>query len=387
MAEQEKSLAVIPPGMTPSLPTEIALHQMSRMQVKEPSPLFDQPGNEWVKAYFPKTKKRERSGSEYRSGVQSEGIPEAREEESQSELRSILLKLQRTATAPQAAAEPVVLYAEPEVNPKRKTFTPSKPTLDMPKVHYMKAHIDTILTIEKTSAKMIRSEETCIDWITGWISTLSNKLIEHIRDASEIFKQRETWSILAKVASGILAAISIVFGISLVATPAGGILVGGLLIASGFLSIVNLILEETKVWDWVATQIAGGDRNLRNQLRVWIPAGVGMLSMLVGGIGSVGALFMGAFDLVHKMLLMGKTATDIAKNIAQMAEGVASSESLKAQAETEYVQTQIDLTDTNLKGAIDTLKQISGSVKRSFSSAHRSLAGYARAAKMREIQG
>ena len=385
MAQKEESLTVVAPGLIPSLPTEIALRRISKMHVQETSPYFDPQGPEWVKAYFPQNRHREHS--------QEHASAESFDEERHSALRKILVQLQRTSTPPQSPSEPTILYAEPKAKPKLRTFTPSRPTLDAPddapkpKGHYMERVVGTVVSIEETSAKMIRSEEICIDWLCGWVSSLSQKLIEHIRDASEIFKQRESWSILAKVASGILGAISIVFGVSLVATPAGGMLVGGLLIASGLLSIVNLIFEETKVWDRVADKIAGDDKKLRDQLKCWIPAGVGMLSMLVGSVGSIGALFMEAFNRIKQMLLAGKTVTDIAKHIAKMAEGVATSESLKSQAETEHMQTQIDLTDSNLKGVIDTLKQIGGTVRRSFSSAHHSLELYARAAQMRDIQG
>lgn len=380
MAEQERSLAVVPPRGTPSLPVEIALHQMGR--VKEPPPHFDPPGPDWVKAYH-QPKKRvalERGGSAAR--------PEVPEEDEQSELRSILMRLQQTARPAQAKPEPVVLYAEAEEKPQRKKYTPSTPALDSStRVNHMKCVVRTCLAIEETSMKTVSSDEKGVDFLCDWMTQLSTQLIEHIREAGEIFKQRETWSILAKIASGILAAISLLFGISLVATPAGGMLVGGLLIASGLLSIVNLILEETKVWDWVANQIAGDDKKLSDQLKVWIPAGVGMLSALVGSAGSVAALFMEAFNMVQQMLLVGKTVTDIAKHISSMAEGVATSESIKSQAESEHIQTQIDMSDGNLRGALDRLKQVGGMVHRSISSAHRMIANSTKAAQMAEIQG
>ena len=346
MSGKQQSLAVHSPELVPAFP-----------QVKQPSSYFAPAGDEWVKEYFPPL------------------VPEEKKEESGSALQSILMELKRTSTPPQADPEPVVLYSEPK---KKKSS-----------INYMEDLIGGMfLEIEKSSAKMIRSEEMCIDWLCGWVSSLSNRLIEHIREASELFKQNSTWSTVSKIASGILAAISIVFGLALWATPAGGPLVGGLLIASGVISILNLIMEETKAWDQVADAIAGDDIKLRNQLRIWIPASLNLASMIVGAAGSVGAsLFMASFTWTQQLIMMGKLAANTGKNITEMARGVASSQSLKSQAETEHMQTQIDLVDSNLKGIIDTLQQMSGSVKRTFSSAHRSLNGYMRSTQMREIEG
>lgn len=385
MAQQEDSLAVSPQAVVPSLPVEIALHRISRAKVSERE-IYVPPGH-WTEAYFQVPSKRERRRAAREQEADREEGAE-REEESQSELSRLCREINRTATPSQSTPEPVVLYAESEAKSKKRDFKPSSPRLDSPtSPSYMKRMVDMVVKMETSATKMMRTEEDGIDWICGWIDSLSEKIIEHIRDAAEVFKNRESWSILAKVASGILAGISVVFGVSLLTTPAGGVLVGGLLIASGVLSIVNLILEETKVWDTVAEKIAGDDKKLRDQLKVWIPAGVGMLSMLVGSAGSIGAVFMGAFTMTHQMLMAGKTVAEIGKHISQMAEGVANSKMINAQAETQHMQTQVDLTDSSLKGALERLRQLGSMVNRACSSAHKIIAGSTKVAQMQEIQG
>lgn len=378
MAQQEESLAIAPAPVMPSLPVEIALLRMSRAHPVKMQDLYVPPGH-WTETFFQKPSRRERRAAQEEELAREDEAKQ--EEERQSALGKILVQLKQTATEPQAVPEPVVLYN----TSKKKGFKPSRPKLESPS--YMKRMVETVELIEMRSLKLFNTDEKEIDWLCGWMDGMTQQIIEKIREAADSFKSREQWSILAKVASGILAGISVLFGISLLTSPAGGVIVGGLLLASGILSIVNLIFEETHVWDWVAEKIAGDDKKLCDQLKAWIPAGVGMLSMLVGSAGTIGALFFEAFNMIREMLMAGKTVADIAKHIAKMAEGAASSKMLTAQAETEHMQTQVTLSDGNLKGALERLRQISSMVKRSCTAAHQMIANELKASQMQEIQG
>ncbi len=389
MGNSRENAVVVPHSVASPVPMEIYPHCMSNVRFKEPPSSFISPPKNWYEPYLTDVLQRTKRQARAQTAVAT--APTHTKVKIETELGGILSRLKQTMTMPKVNSAPVVLSSVPATAKKQKgLFTPSKPKLDKPgdeKVqgHYMRDHIDTVLMIEKMGANVVETQESAIDWISGWINSLSEKMIKHIHEAAKKFQDRNMWSMLAKIASGILAAISVVFGASLIVSPAGGILVGGLLIASGILSIVNLVFEETKVWDWVADQIAGSDKKLRNQLRALIPAGASMISMGAGAAGSFGALFMESFNMVQTMLLMGHTVTEIGKNISSLAEGVNHSDYLKAKAETERVQTQMDLSDGQLGSTLSTLRQITKAVQFCFTSTFDSLTYYKRA--LSNIQG
>jgi len=345
MDPAEESLTVLLPPPRPLL-------------LKEPPSHFDPPDSShrpWYAPYFHQSQQAESQEKE------------RADEENLLELRKILARLQQNA--------PPAKMLEP---------SPAVPPLLRSSKHYMKEHVDTVLRVEESLSKVMKSEEECLEWLTEWISSLTEKMMEMIRENNAKLKEQSIWSNLSKIVSGILSSIALIFGISLVTSPAGGMAAGTLLIASSLLSILNLMFEETKMWEWTANTIAGDDQELKKTLRFWLPAGINILSLIIGSAGSLGALFMEAFNWTQQSLLMGKTAADIAKHIAKMKEGVIHSESLKIQAEGERLQTSLNLSDGPVNGALEVLKKMAEALKESCKGAREALSRNASLA--REIQ-
>ena len=102
------------------------------------------------------------------------------------------------------------------------------------------------------------------------INEITTELTKKLKEAAERAQESVFWSLLKKVATCLLSAVSIVLGISLVASG-GGALVGGAMIASGILSLANFALSESGLWDTIAQQLSRGNEDLKRKLQIILP--------------------------------------------------------------------------------------------------------------------
>lgn len=145
--------------------------------------------------------------------------------------------------------------------------------------------------------------------------------IQKMNEAALRSQQESTWSLLKKIGSIILASISTVLGISLVATAAGSVL-GGLMIASGILTLVNLAFSETHVWDWVAEKLAKDNVDRQKLISTLLPAAVGGLCAIAGLAGSTGVALWAGLNFSQKLLVIGQVAISFLEGGFAIGEGV-----------------------------------------------------------------
>lgn len=150
----------------------------------------------------------------------------------------------------------------------------------------------------------------------------SNKLMQQLKEAAEQAQSSDFWSLLKKVASSLLASLSVISGLTLLCTGSSA-LVGGALITSGVLSIANLVLSEGKGWDWVADQLARDCEETKQKLLFFLPAAVGILAAGFGLVGSVYGITSGALDFTQKAGGIAQTTLSLFSGATNLGKGIA----------------------------------------------------------------
>lgn len=164
------------------------------------------------------------------------------------------------------------------------------------------------------------------------LQELSAENLQKLKESAEHAKSSNVWSMLQKIATSLLSALSIVIGISLVATGAGA-LVGGAMIGSGIVSLANLLLTETGIWDWIAKKLAHEDEEKRQLLAMILPASVGLLAATIGIFGSAGAFAWSGINFLDKAILIAQTSLALFDGATTIGKGYADAKTLWLEAD------------------------------------------------------
>ncbi len=190
------------------------------------------------------------------------------------------------------------------------------------------------------------------------IREISADNIEKLKENARRAADSGFWSILKKIATSLLAAASIIFGVSLVATG-GGALIGGAMIASGVLSLANFAMSESGAWEWVATQLARDNEDLRNKLKMILPGAVGLLAGAIGIVGSVQGVASGAIQFMEKAVYIAQTALSVFDGLTTIGKGIADARLLWSQAELNKIQADLTVERTNFDTV---MREVEGSM-------------------------
>ncbi len=165
------------------------------------------------------------------------------------------------------------------------------------------------------------------------IRSLSVENIQKLKEAATKAQSGNFWSMLKKIASCLLAAITMVLGASCIASG-GGALVGGIMIASGLLSLANTTLSESRAWDWVAGQLSHENEERKKQLALLLPTALGVLAASCGIAGSI----YGAALAVQNTALIAQTALSLFSGMTTMGKGITDAQTLWIQADLQLIQ-------------------------------------------------
>lgn len=187
------------------------------------------------------------------------------------------------------------------------------------------------------------------------IKEISAENIQKLKAAAQRASESSFWSTLKKIATCLLSAISIVFGISLVASG-GGALIGGAMIASGILSLANFAMGETGAWDWISKQLAGDNEERQKQLAWILPCAVGVVAGGIGLVGSIQGVASGAIQFAEKAVYVAQTALTIFSAATTFGSGVASARLIWAQSDVTKIQADLTVEQTNFDSLIEEVK-------------------------------
>lgn len=225
---------------------------------------------------------------------------------------------------------------------------PSKPVL--------LATIDNVERLEKATDLYTAQKQTQIDLSFKRIQAFQ---LEETKKLEEAYKASENvgfWGILEDIGSTIMSAISFFFGFSALAT--GGAAIGGALIISGILSLSSIAFKHAKGWDWIADQIAGENKPLRQAIVTYLPVAVGITAAAMGAYGAWGAWHYAPMEGSKKALAILQTAASIAKGISAFGSGKAASHYKTANAEFSALQTKTELTTLGIEEIIVEIKDM-----------------------------
>jgi hypothetical protein len=178
------------------------------------------------------------------------------------------------------------------------------------------------------------------------ICEISADNIQKLKEAAQRASDSSFWSTLHKIATCLLSALSIVFGISLVATG-GGALIGGAMITSGILSLSNFAMSETGAWDWIAKQLSQDNEERRKMLAWILPCAVGVVAGGIGIVGAVQSVASGALQFAEKALSIAQTALTIFNGITTFGKGNADARLIWTQADLSKIQGELTVERTN----------------------------------------
>ncbi len=202
------------------------------------------------------------------------------------------------------------------------------------------------------------------------IKEISAENIQKLKEAAERANSSAWWSILKKIATCLLSALSIVFGAALVASG-GGALVGGAMIASGVLSLANFALSETGTWDWVAKQLSNDNEEMRQKLTLILPSAVGIVAGGIGLVGSVYSMTTGAIQFAEKAVYVAQTALALFDGFTTFGKGQADARLLWTQADLAEIQgeltaerTQFDSVMREIEGSLSDFRAVKAKSKK-----------------------
>jgi len=213
-----------------------------------------------------------------------------------------------------------------------QTYEPSKPKLEKPSCAIEYKVLSSLDNIQGMGTQWLEMQNTMLDDCSEKLKEIQKQKIEKLNEAAKKAQENALWSIIKKVGAFLVAAVSTIFGISLIATGAGTV-VGAAMVASGILTIANIAFSETGVWDWVAEKLAKDNKELQKKLETILPCAVGIVSAVVGLAGSAAALAWTSLSLMQKGLVIVQTALNLAEGTITVVEGVNQFRSFRTQAD------------------------------------------------------
>lgn len=253
--------------------------------------------------------------------------------------------------------------ATPKQNP-REEWTPSRPVLTHPScLPFSDRRLLAVTdTTRELGDKILEMLGTRLNYVKDKIRDISAENMAILREAAQRAQDSNFWSLLKKIATALIAAVSVIFGASVVASG-GSALIGGAMIASGILSLANFALSELGTWDWIASQLSNENEDRKRQIAMALPMAVGILAGGIGLVGSVNGVVTGAINFAEKAAFIAQSIFSIFDGVSTLGKGVADSRLLWTQADTEGIQGKLTVERENFAITIDEIKASLGTFR------------------------
>ncbi|MCX6989475.1 MAG: hypothetical protein NTX49_00170 [Chlamydiae bacterium] len=225
---------------------------------------------------------------------------------------------------------PTPLFSPPKLkHPSRVTYSEC-------------ALIHTLDELHASGESLITSFTTSLSLGSEKLKKLSLENIEKLKEAAQNAQSSEFWSFLQKIGECILAAISTVLGITLVATGAGAV-IGGVMIAAGILTLTNFAMRETGTWVSVA-KLLSDDKETQNNIAFYMPLGVGLVAAVLGIGGSVATALYTALNVAGQAITVLQASAGIYHGVTTVGKGVSEGQVLWTEADLTKIATETTLT-------------------------------------------
>lgn len=246
----------------------------------------------------------------------------------------------------------------PSARPSLTNWQPQIPVLTPP-YHLQESSDLRLLNVSEQSRTLgndlLDSLGIRLQCVKEKIRDVSAEMIKKLKESAERANTSNFWSILQKVASCFLSAISIVFGISFLASG-GAALVGGAMIASGILSLANFALAEYGTWDWIADQLSHSNEDTKRKIVTYLPMTVGIIAGGIGLVGTVNGVVNGTFELSHKIISVLQTTLTLFGAATTLGKGIADGRLLQTRAQLQMIQAGRTVQEEYFTSAIEEIK-------------------------------
>ena len=216
--------------------------------------------------------------------------------------------------------------------------------------------IQALDELHASGESLITSFTTSLSQGSEKLRKLSSENIEKLKEAAKNTQSSEFWSFLQKIGECILAALTSVLGITLVATG-GGAVIGGVMIAAGILTLTNFAMRETGSWDYVAKQLSD-DKEKQKNIAFYLPLGMGLLAAVLGVGGSVATALYTTLNVAGQAVTVLQAATGIYHGITTVGHGVTEGQVLWTEADLTKIATETTLTRVKFEKNSSTLRQM-----------------------------
>jgi len=246
--------------------------------------------------------------------------------------------------------------------PSSKVQTLETPLFSPPKlthpsrVTYIEYGLISVLNeLHTCGESLITSFTTSLSHGSEKLKKLSLENIEKLKEAAKNTQSSEFWSFLQKIGECILAAITTVLGITLVATGAGAI-IGGVMIAAGLLTIANFAMRESGSWVAVS-KLLSNDKETQKNIAFYIPLGVGLLAAVLGIAGSVATALYTTLNIAGQAVSVLQAAAGIYNGVTTVGKGVSEGQVLWTEADLTKIATETTLTRVKFESNSSLLRQ------------------------------
>ena len=233
-------------------------------------------------------------------------------------------------------------------------FQPSIPQLDRP------------LPLWETFSQVRRYEGTVnthsiqgekrIGQTFDHINKINQEQSLKLEEAIAASKDVSFWSILEDVGNSLMSSVSFFYGFTALST--GGTAVGGALIASGVLSLSTIAFKHAQAWDWIADQIAGSDKEMRQAIKTYVPAAVGIIAAGIGVYGAYSSWQYSHLNGISQTQSIIQTTATVVKGITDFGKGRADSHSKWTNAQVSALQSKSDLITIDLDNIVEEVKNV-----------------------------
>ncbi|MBM3207510.1 MAG: hypothetical protein FJZ57_02745 [Chlamydiae bacterium] len=235
-------------------------------------------------------------------------------------------------------------------------FAPPKLT-EPTHVHFDEIKFIKIMDeIQMTGDSLIDSFSKSISLGSEKIKKLSLENMEKLKEAAEKAQEGTFWSFLQQVGECILAAISTVLGITLVSTGAGSI-IGGAMIASGIITLVNFIMKDTGSWNYISKQLSD-DRKRQEELTRYLPLATSIVSSVLGLASTGAAALFTNMNAVQQGLVIAQAALGLYQGGVTVAKSVNDADATWKESDLTQLQSDKDLQKFRFQEDSQLLNQI-----------------------------
>jgi hypothetical protein len=214
--------------------------------------------------------------------------------------------------------------------------------------------IAAMSTFRSIGDEIVNTVADRLDLFKIKLQNLSAEAVQKVREAAERASDVGFWALLKKIATCLVAALSIFVGGALISTGASP-LVGGAMIGSGLLSITNFTFSEAGIWDWVAKKLASEDEERRNQIATLLPTILGISSALIGIFGVTGATMLTGVQWMDKAIFIAQAALATFQGVAIFGKGMADSRLTEAKANLSETNAALTIARSDSETMSDTL--------------------------------